>query len=202
MNVTQLKRPPSSLGAAFAAPVALRTTPFANRAHPRLRATRGARAAPRARRAGLPARRRGDARMGGDEHGPRLSDKLVDAEQDAEIDRMAEEWIGSDLARWEWYERLKSRRAKMTRNLVRQEDNLDSEVRKLHRTLLEFDSVFGTELMEGSGTKVSPAGWTLLVAVMMMYVGVGYAAVHFVVHMMTSDSEILGFLVSNVCFPV
>lgn len=111
---------------------------------------------------------------------------VVDMETEAslddivELDHLAEEWIGSDLARWEWYERLKSRRARLLAAAARNETRLNEEFDTLRRTLMDFDSVFGTTLLDGQ-SNVSPTGWGVLVTIMMLYVGLGYAALHVIV---------------------
>lgn len=98
-------------------------------------------------------------------------------EQLAELDTIAEAWIGSDISRWEWYERFRSRRTKMMATAHRKSAKMDEDLDHLLNSLMEIDGVLGTKLLNDD-TSISPMGWTFLFALMLVYVCVGYALVH------------------------
>lgn len=97
-----------------------------------------------------------------------------------EMDELAEEWIGANLGRWEWYERVKSRREKLWSQLRKQEDEVEREYDQLKKTLMDIDVVFGTKLTDGDAT-ISPMGWGIIVCTMLLYIALGYAFVEIVV---------------------
>lgn len=111
----------------------------------------------------------------------REMEELLDAGTIAELDEAAEQWIGSDLTKWEWYERLKSRRERMTVKMTENESRMEEELQELRRTMLEVDELFGTGMID-SEANISPFGWGSLVTIMILYVGVGYALVNTIVH--------------------
>lgn len=90
-----------------------------------------------------------------------------------ELDHLAEDWIGNNLGRWEWYERTKARRAKMMSSLRKQERQLDDDYDELRRTFMDFDALFGTGMLDEEGS-VSNMGWTMIGSIMVLYVGLGY----------------------------
>lgn len=110
-----------------------------------------------------------------------MTDALEETEATfSELDELAEEWIGANLARWEWYEHMKSRRQKMLCVVRKREQELSHEFEELRRTFMEFDALFGTSMLdERSG--ISPAGWGTVALVMLGYVAFGYWLFEFVV---------------------
>lgn len=102
----------------------------------------------------------------------------------AEIDHLAEQWIGSDLGRWEWYERVKARRDRMLLVQKESDEKLGAELQELKRTFMEIDAVFGTNMMKNN--EVSAAGWSTVVLVMLLYIVIGYWAFELVVRWLTS----------------
>lgn len=103
----------------------------------------------------------------------------------AEMDRVAESWIGTDLSRWEWYERLRSRRSKMLSMVEKNEAQLDEDMEQLRRTLMELDAVLGTKFLN-EDSNISPTGWGVLFTVLALYVGVGYTIVQGIVFAITT----------------
>lgn len=103
----------------------------------------------------------------------------------AEMDRVAESWIGTDLSRWEWYERLRSRRTKMLALVEKNEAQLDEDMEQLRRTFMELDAALGTKLLKDD-SNISPTGWGVLFTVLALYVGIGYSIVQGIVFAVTS----------------
>lgn len=127
------------------------------------------------------------AKTGGSARGePAADDDLEAASAVAmqEIDQLAEQWIGSNLARWEWYEHVKARRERMLRASKEKDEKFDEELQELKRTFMEIDAVFGTNMIENN--KVSAAGWSTVVIIMLLYVILGYWAFELVVGWLTS----------------
>lgn len=83
----------------------------------------------------------------------------------ASIDRLASSWIGTSISRWEWYEGLKSRRARLKKRVQRQERELDSQFEELKHVLLTLDALFGIGLVEKDSDRISIAGWALVLSV-------------------------------------
>jgi len=109
----------------------------------------------------------------------------MDDESIQEMDELAEEWIGADLSRWEWYERMKSRRQRLLNVIEEREETLDKEFEELRRTFMEIDAVFGTKML-GKDSDVTATGWSVVALIMVLYVGLGYALFEFLVRFMTS----------------
>lgn len=109
------------------------------------------------------------------------------------MDRLAEGWIGTDLARWEWYERLRSRRTKMMSMIQKNEARLDEDMEQLRRTLMELDAVLGTKMLDDE-SNVSPAGWLTLSAILAVYIGIGYTMVQTLVYVMSALMPSSNFL--------
>ncbi|CAN8071408.1 unnamed protein product [Agarophyton chilense] len=118
------------------------------------------------------------------------TNKKIIAEAEAtftELDAMAEQWIGADLSRWEWYERLKSRRQKMMVESKKTDKDMDDSYERLRDTFMEFDALFGTKFLDNE-TRISPVGWTIVGLIMGLYVFIGYAAVELIVKLITETS--------------
>lgn len=113
-------------------------------------------------------------------------------EQLAELDTIAEAWIGSDIGRWEWYERFRGRRTKMLRQAAANTARLDDDVHQVLASLMELDATLGTKLLADDGA-VSPTGWTFLFAVALIYVSVAYAVVHAAVFALYALSHPVNF---------
>lgn len=96
-----------------------------------------------------------------------------------EVDAMAEQWIGSNLGRWEWYERLKARRKKLEEREKRGEEAVDREMQELIRAFREIDAVMGTRFINETG-KVTIVGWSIVVMIFVAYVALGCVAVELV----------------------
>lgn len=99
----------------------------------------------------------------------------------ADLDKIAEEWIGSNLARWEWYERMKARRRKLMALAKERESELDSDLEELKRLFMEFDALIGTSMLDEE-MRVTAAGWSVVGVVCLGYVVVGYWLFEWVVH--------------------
>lgn len=110
-----------------------------------------------------------------------LLDDLLDPSNRSRMDQLAAQWIGTDLARWEWYERLKSRRDKMDTMLAESEARFDADVEDLRTTLMELDDVLGTNMTDEK-SEITPAGWASVVLLMLAYLGIGYAIIQAVWH--------------------
>lgn len=121
---------------------------------------------------------------------PKSEEEDADGEY-AELDAMADAWIRGDVSRWEWYERMKSRRKSLL-NVVRQREvELDEDFEELRQTFMEFDQVFGTHMIDES-SRVSNVGWAVVACIVLGYVVVGYVVVDFLVGSFTSASSWLG----------
>lgn len=81
----------------------------------------------------------------------------------AEMDELAETWIGSDISRWEWHERLKSRRDIFKTTMVENEVNLEEEWQEVRHAFLVLDDMFDTSFLE-EDSSISPMDWGLLIA--------------------------------------
>lgn len=103
----------------------------------------------------------------------------------AEIDELAEEWIGADLARWEWYERVKARRQRMISASRKNEEKIDEELQELKRTFMEIDALFGTKMLDEE-SEISPSGWSTVAVITLLYVCAGFWAFELVVRLLTS----------------
>lgn len=108
---------------------------------------------------------------------PTLDDPML-----TELDQIAEEWIGADISRWEWYERMKARRQRLLTSVTHQQSEFDKEVEQLHRALMEFDAVFGTSMLS-EDSKISPLAWFTMFFIMGLYVVLGYTIFELVVHL-------------------
>ena len=108
---------------------------------------------------------------------PNLDDSVL-----TELDQMAEEWIGADISRWEWYERMKARRQRLLRSVINEQSEFDKEVEQLHRALMEFDAVFGTKMLS-EDSKITPFAWFTMFFVMGLYVVLGYTIFELAVHL-------------------
>ncbi|PXF48673.1 hypothetical protein BWQ96_01525 [Gracilariopsis chorda] len=118
------------------------------------------------------------------------ANKKLIAEAEAtfdELDTLAEQWIGADLNRWEWYERMKARRGKMMTESRKTDEEMDEGYENLRQTFMEFDAVFGTKMLDDE-TRISPVGWSIVVITMLLYVLLGYAVVELVVKLFTEAS--------------
>lgn len=109
-----------------------------------------------------------------------------------ELDTLAEQWIGADLNRWEWYERMKARREKMMTESRKTDEEMDEGYENLRQTFMEFDAIFGTKLLDNE-TRISPYGWSLVVFIMFLYVFLGYVAVELLVRLFTEASPKLWY---------
>lgn len=98
----------------------------------------------------------------------------------AELDEIAEEWIGTNLARWEWYERVKARRRKLMAMARERDREFDEELEELKRAFMEIDAVFGTAMLD-EDRKVTVAGWSVVGFVFLGYVVLGYWVFEWVV---------------------
>lgn len=103
----------------------------------------------------------------------------------AEIDELAEEWIGADLARWEWYERVKARREKMLQAGRVNEEKFGQELQELKRTFMEIDALFGTGMLN-ERSEISASGWGTVTLITLLYVCAGFWAFELVVRLLTS----------------
>lgn len=111
--------------------------------------------------------------------------KAFEDETFNEMDQIAEEWIGADLCRWEWYERMKSRRNKLRVAIDKREKDIDKDLEELRRTFMEVDAVFGTKMLDDN-SEVTFAGWSVIAFSMALYIVVGYSLFEFFVTMLTS----------------
>lgn len=105
----------------------------------------------------------------------------------AEIDTLAEEWIGANLSRWEWYERVKAKRERMLKAGRENEEKFDNELQELKRTFMEIDALLGTGMLD-ERSEISPAGWSTVVIITLLYVSVGFWAFELVVRFITGLS--------------
>lgn len=108
-----------------------------------------------------------------------LDDLELDLEPEAresmiELDMLAEQWVGSDLRRWEWYERVKGRRDRLLQVQKETNDQMDEELQDMRGALQDFDDLFGTETIKDNN--VTASGWVLLGFVFMLYGFIGYWA--------------------------
>lgn len=91
------------------------------------------------------------------------------------LDDFAEDWIGTDIARWEWYERMKARRSRMLKSVRKSEETLDKELGELRKSLMDMETVFGTGFLDEDSNEISALGWTTVALCFALYVAVGYA---------------------------
>lgn len=98
-------------------------------------------------------------------------------DQFTEMDRIAESWIGSDLSRWEWYERLRSRRSKFITQAEKETVQFNEDMEQLRRSLMEIDAALGTGFLD-ENNHITMMGWLFLFALTSLYIAVGYAIVH------------------------
>lgn len=110
----------------------------------------------------------------------------------SEIDMFAEQWIGSNISRWEWYERYKNRQQKIDQVNVENKRRLDEEMRLLKNTLMELEDAFGTGLLDEE-SNVSPLGWGLIACVISTYITLSFVAIHAIVSAMLQVSSSSGF---------
>lgn len=103
-----------------------------------------------------------------------------------ELDALAEGWIGSSIARWEWYERIKCRRKRMLENMRDKEENVEKELAQLTDALKDLDSLLGTALVDVSSARISPLGWSVVSVVVCVNVFVIYAAFEIVTNVVNS----------------
>lgn len=104
---------------------------------------------------------------------------------DAEVDNFAEQWIRSDLARWEWYERFKARRQKLSQTVEKNDAQLEEDLEQMRRSFMEIDAIFGTSMLDHE-SNISPVGWSVVVAIMALYVSIGYGVVHYLVYFVSA----------------
>lgn len=104
-----------------------------------------------------------------------------------DIDDLAEEWIGADLARWEWYERVKARRERMLKTGRENEEKFGEELQELKRTFMEIDALFGTGMLD-ERSEISPSGWSTVAIITLLYVCAGFWGFELVVRLLTSVS--------------
>lgn len=107
----------------------------------------------------------------------------VDAETDenlAEFDRIAQEWIGSDISRWHWYENMKSRRQRLQKMVKSQEESLQHDLKDLRSALTDLDSTFDVGLLDQQSGKITPAGWFLVTMSFVVNVALFYAGYRFI----------------------
>lgn len=105
----------------------------------------------------------------------------------AEIDKLAEEWIGANVSRWEWYERVKAKRKRMLKAGRENEEKFDNELQELKRTFMEIDALFGTGMLDES-SEISAAGWSTVVIITLLYVCIGFWAFELIVRFVTGLS--------------
>lgn len=110
----------------------------------------------------------------------------------SEIDMFAEQWIGSNISRWEWYERYKSRQQKIDQVNLDNKRRLDEEMRLLKNTLMELEDAFCVGLLDEK-SNVSPLGWGLIACIMSSYIACSYLVIHALVSGMLQLSSSYNF---------
>lgn len=102
-----------------------------------------------------------------------------------EMDRLAESWIGTNLSRWEWYERLQSRRTKLSQQMEDDSKRFDEDLNQMRRLMMEIDEMLGTGLLD-TNSNISATGWLFLTLITGVYIGIGYTIVHVLVGVVMS----------------
>lgn len=103
--------------------------------------------------------------------------KSEQAPPKSEMDIFAEQWIGTDISRWEWYERYKNRQEKIDKINVENKRRLDEEMTLLKNTLMELEDAFGARLLDEK-SNVSPLGWGIIALIMSSYIAFSYVVIH------------------------
>lgn len=93
-----------------------------------------------------------------------------------ELDAFAEEWIGCNISRWEWYERMKHRRQRMLDDVRKREAALNREMDELKNALMDLDTLMGLGFISGTDSKITPAGWTAVALVALCNFLIAYTA--------------------------
>lgn len=87
---------------------------------------------------------------------------LESREKMLELDRLAEEWIGTDINRWHWYENMKSRRNRLTKLVKSQEDSLEKDLNDLRTALTDLDSLLHLGFLDEPNGRITSAGWLVV----------------------------------------
>lgn len=97
-----------------------------------------------------------------------------------ETELFVEQWIGTSISRWEWYERFKCRQQRITAATLDKQRRFDEDMVSLKQSLMELQDVFGPGLVDDQ-SNISPLGWGITACIMSTAVAFGYATVHAVV---------------------
>lgn len=96
------------------------------------------------------------------------------------LDQLASGWIGTSIARWEWWERIKARRERLRARTTRHERDISSQIDELRTILLQLDTLLGLGLVERDSDleRISVLGWAMVLAISFANFVVAYSAFH------------------------
>lgn len=80
------------------------------------------------------------------------------------LDQLASGWIGTSIARWEWWELIKSRRERLRTHAKRHEQELSTQLDDLRTVLMQLDTLLGVGLVERDSERISVMGWAMVLA--------------------------------------
>jgi hypothetical protein len=100
-------------------------------------------------------------------------------EEMIELDRAAEQWIGTNVHRMYAYESLKAHRAQLQNRVKEQDKSLQEDLAQLRGGLADLDALLGTGLVDSATDEISPAGWGVVGLSLATNVALIVAAVYF-----------------------